>query len=191
MRGRLRRGKSGIGTGTGEEMELLLGLGGNLGDPPSAFRVALSGLDREHRVVALSQLYRTEPEGPPQPRYWNMAVRLELRGPLLRLLDACQELERRAGRERSGEARWGPRPLDLDLLVSPEVVHRGPRLELPHPRLHLRPFALEPAAELAPVWVVPGLGRSLTELADEASRAGSVVERWGPLAAWGGEAPHW
>lgn len=162
-------------------MELVLGLGGNLGDPPGAFRVAVSELDREHRVVALSRLYRTEPEGPPQPRYWNMAVRLEVRSPLLLLLDTCQELERRAGRERSGEERWGPRPLDLDLLVSPEVVHRGPRLELPHPRLHRRPFALEPAAEVAPDWVVPGLGRTLAELAGEASRAGSVVERCGPL----------
>lgn len=181
---------NGFGIGNGGAMELLLGLGGNVGDPPSAFRAALSALDREHRVVALSRLYRTEPEGPPQPRYWNMAVRLELEVPLLTLLDTCQGLERRAGRERSAEVRWGPRPLDLDLLVARDVVHRGPRLELPHPRLLRRPFALLPAADVAPDWSLPGSGRTLGELAAEVSRAGAPVECWGPLAAWSGEAPH-
>jgi len=163
-------------------VELLLGLGGNVGDPPGAFRAALSALGLEHRLVALSRLYRTEPVGPPQPRYWNMAARLELEGPLLGLLDTCQGLERQAGRERSSEVRWGPRPLDLDLLVSPGVVHRGPRLELPHPMFHRRAFALVPAAEVAPAWVLPGSVRSLEELAAEASRAGAPVERCGPLS---------
>lgn len=162
-------------------MELLLGLGGNLGDPPRAFRVALAALGREHRVTAASRLYRTEPEGPPQPRYWNMVVRLDLERPLLDLLDTCQGLERAAGRERSGEGRWGPRPLDLDLLASPGVVHRGPRLELPHPRFHRRAFALVPAAEVAPGWVLPGSGRTLEELAVEATRGGPAVECRGEL----------
>ena len=143
-------------------------------------RAALRQLAREHRVVGLSRLYRTAPVGPPQPWFWNMVVRLEPRGPLLALLETCQGLERAAGRERGAEPRWGPRSLDLDLLVARGVVHRGPRLELPHPRLHGRAFALLPAAELAPEWVVPGLGRTLAELARGADGE-AAVERCGPL----------
>jgi 2-amino-4-hydroxy-6-hydroxymethyldihydropteridine diphosphokinase len=173
------------GEGFAVEMELLLGLGGNVGDPPCAFRTALTRLAREHRLLALSQLYRSEPEGPPQPRFWNMAVRLELRGSLLALLHACHDLERAAGRLRVEGVRWGPRSLDLDLLLSPDVVHRGPRLELPHPRVHLRAFALQPAVEVAPDWVVPGIGRSVADLAREASRNAPEVEPCGPLVGLG------
>ena len=146
-------------------MRLILGLGGNLGDVPGAFAGALEGLTGVARVLRLSALYRSDPVGPPQPRYWNMAAFLECAAPLAVLLDRCQALEREAGRDRSREVRWGPRSLDLDLLLAEGAVHRGPRLVLPHPRLLERPFALVPAAEVAPRLRHPLSGRTLAELA--------------------------
>jgi 2-amino-4-hydroxy-6-hydroxymethyldihydropteridine diphosphokinase len=158
-------------------MQILLGLGGNLGDPPQAFNRALAALSECHQVLALSRRYRSEPEGPPQPRYWNMAALLEVSAPLLQLLDQCQEIEWQAGRRRDSEHRWGPRPLDLDLLMGRTLVHRGPRLVLPHPHLVRRAFALVPAAELTPEWVHPAAGNTLAELARQSLlRAGSDLE---------------
>ncbi len=147
-------------------MRLILGLGGNVGDVPSAFLGAVEGLGEVHPVRALSALYRSAPVGPPQPRFWNMAVLLEVRTPLMELLDLCRELEAAAGRDREGEVRWGPRPLDLDLLLAENVVCRGPRLEVPHPRLLERAFALVPASEVAPDWRVPGSPVPLRALAE-------------------------
>ena len=148
-------------------MQLLLGLGGNLGDPRAAFRAALGALADRHPLLAVSRLYRSRPVGPPQPWYWNLAALLEPGGPLLDLLGQCQALEVAAGRDRSREARWGPRPLDLDLLAADGIVHRGPRLELPHPRFGVRAFVLVPAAELTPEWRLAGAGRTVAELACE------------------------
>lgn len=158
-------------------MELLLGLGGNTGDPPRAFREALRSLAGRHSVAAVSYLYRTDPQGPPQARYFNLVARLEVSAPLRAFFGLCVELEAAAGRDRRLATRWGPRPLDLDLLMAPGLVLRGCDLELPHPRLHCRAFALVPAAELASDWVHPWLGRTLGELAGEADARG--VERLG------------
>ncbi len=149
-------------------MKLLLGLGGNTGGVPGAFREALETLaaaDPVVGVLAVSSLYRSRPEGPPQADFWNQAALLELRGSPVELLVLCQGLEESAGRDRGAETRWGPRPLDLDLLMAPAAVHRGPRLVLPHPRFHRRAFALVPAAELVPHWLHPHLGRTVGELA--------------------------
>lgn len=157
-------------------MQLLVGLGGNLGDPPQAFNQALAALSERHQVRAVSRRYRSEPEGPPQPRYWNMVALLEVTAPLLELLDQCQELELRAGRIRDPAHRWGPRPLDLDLLMARNLAHRGPRLLLPHPQLVRRAFALVPAAELVPDWIHPAAGTTLGELARQSLlRAGSEI----------------
>ncbi len=152
-------------------MQLLLGLGGNLGDPPQAFRTALAALVERHRVLAISQLIRSEPEGPPQPRYWNQAALLEVTVAPLEFLDECQTLEHAAGRRRDPSCRNAPRTLDLDLLMAMSLVHRGPRLQLPHPRLHCRAFALVPAAELAADWLHPIALRTLGHLSREALRA--------------------
>ncbi len=158
-------------------IRVILGLGGNLGDPPRAFEVALEALAERHKVIALSGLYRSEPVGPPQPRYWNMAALVEIDSTLLELLELCQELEAEAGRDRSAEVAWGPRPLDLDLLLADRVVCRGPRLVVPHPHLLERSFALVPAAEVAPDWIVPGTERSLSQLAEEMGGELEAVER--------------
>jgi len=152
-------------------MQVVLGLGGNVGDVAAAFAEARSRLEKWSRVLAASRLFRTAPVGrAEQPDFLNAALRLEVECNLRELVKQCQMLESEAGRDRSTEARWGPRPLDLDLLLARDVVHRGPCLELPHPRFHERAFALVPAAEVAPDWLHPLLGHTLDRLAEQAAR---------------------
>lgn len=146
-------------------VQLVVGLGGNLGSPRASFERALAGLSRAGSVLSRSHLFRSRAVGPPQPDYLNAAVLLRWPDDLSSLLELCHELEAAAGRDRRREARWGPRPLDLDLLIADGVVCRGPRLVLPHPRLAERAFALLPAAEVASDWVHPLLGETLTGLA--------------------------
>ena len=147
---------------------MLLGLGGNLDHPPSAFEEACARLSKRHRVLAVSSLYRSQAHGPAQPEYFNRAVLLRVEIHPAGLLDECHLLEAAAGRDRTTEARWGPRPLDIDLLLVRGVIHRGPRLQLPHPRFAERAFALVPAAEVVPDWIHPLVGMSIAGLADAA-----------------------
>jgi len=149
-------------------MEIVIGLGGNLGKPETAFTQALEALAEEGRVMSVSRLWRTRPIGPSQRDFLNAAALIDWPAGPKGLLDRCRELEAAAGRNRAQEERWGPRTLDLDLLIAASTVCRGPDLEIPHPRLHERRFALEPAAEVAPGWVHPLLGRTIEELAEEA-----------------------
>jgi 2-amino-4-hydroxy-6-hydroxymethyldihydropteridine diphosphokinase len=138
-----------------------VGLGANLGDRATtiAEAVRLLGLLPGTSVVAVSSLRETDPVGfVEQPRFLNGAVALvtELspRGLLVGLLD----VERALGRVRTGP-RFGPRSIDLDLLVYGSEIVDEPGLDVPHPRLHERRFALEPLAELDPELVVPGRGK--------------------------------
>ena len=161
-------------------MRLLIGLGGNQGEPRTAFDRARAALAEDGTVLECSSLYRTAPVGPPQPEYLNAVLLLETRRPPLALLDRCQAIEAAAGRDRTAERRWGPRALDLDLLLADRLVHRGARLVLPHPRLAERAFALVPAAEIAPEWVHPIVGRPLAALAAEVLRRDpAAVQRLG------------
>lgn len=146
-------------------MRACVGLGANLGDRETTIRRAVElisaapGVD----VVGVSALRETEPWGPvEQPPYLNGALLLETDLGPRALLDLLLDVERRLGRVREGE-RWGPRTIDLDLLLYEELSVDEPGLTLPHPRLHERRFALEPLAELAPDAVVPGRG-SVSEL---------------------------
>jgi 2-amino-4-hydroxy-6-hydroxymethyldihydropteridine diphosphokinase len=134
-------------------------LGSNLADPVAQVRRAFGAMGAlpATRVVARSRLYRTRAVGPPQPDYVNAAALLETRLDALSLFDALLAIEAAHGRAR-GE-RWGPRTLDLDLLVYGDAVIDTPRLTVPHPQLALRPFVLVPLAEVAPGLVVPGVGR--------------------------------
>ena len=152
-------------------LHAIIGLGANLGDGSSTFAAVLNDLRTDAEVVAVSRLWHTRPVGPEQPDYLNAAALVRWTNGPGGLLARCQKLETAAGRDRDAELRWGPRTLDLDLLIFEDLVWRGPELEVPHPRFHERAFALVPAAEVAPGWVHPLLGHTLADLAGEARRA--------------------
>ncbi len=147
--------------------DLVIGLGANLGDPPRVFAQALEELGSAGRITRASRIWRTRPVGPDQPDYSNAAVLLRWPGNPRGLLHRCREIEAAAGRRRDVEERWGPRVLDLDLLLARDLIWRGPELEIPHPRFHERAFALIPAAELVSGWIHPIVGKSIGDLAEE------------------------
>lgn len=149
-------------------VRVALGLGSNVGDGRRAFSICVAALAAEGRIIASSRVWRTRAVGPAQPDFLNAAALIDWPAGPRSLLYRCRELEVLAGRDRAREKRWGPRILDLDLLIARSAVCRGPDLELPHPRLHKRRFALEPAAELVPDWVHPLLGVTIAELTEEA-----------------------
>jgi 2-amino-4-hydroxy-6-hydroxymethyldihydropteridine diphosphokinase len=137
-----------------------VGLGANLGDREGALRMALAALDATQgiEVVAVSTLRETDPvDYLDQPRFLNGAAALDTTLAPRELLDALLEVERSLGRTREGP-RFGPRTIDLDLLLYGDESFDEPGLTVPHPRLHVRAFALEPLAELDPGLVVPGHG---------------------------------
>lgn len=140
-----------------------IGLGGNLGDVQATFQRALSllgGLPGT-TLVRCSRVYRTPAWGPvTQPDYLNAVCELSTTLSAQRLMSSLLEIERTCGRDRdaTGAVRWGPRTLDLDLLLHGQARIDSPGLSLPHPRLHERAFVLVPLAELAPGLRVPGRG---------------------------------
>jgi 2-amino-4-hydroxy-6-hydroxymethyldihydropteridine diphosphokinase len=137
-----------------------IGLGSNLDDPRRQVGRALEELAGlpETTLAAQSGLYRSAPMGPAdQPAYINAVARLETRLAPEALLDALQAIEARHGRVRAGD-RWGPRTLDLDILLYGDARIDSPRLRVPHPGLAARNFVLQPLAELAPDLDIPGLG---------------------------------
>ncbi len=137
-----------------------VGLGANLGDPEQMLQLALERLAAEPSVelVAASTLRETEPEDfLDQPRFLNGAAAVETDLSPRQLLARLQLIECELGRRRAGP-RFGPRVIDLDLLLYGSETVSEPELEIPHPRLHLRRFALEPLAELEPELEVPGKG---------------------------------
>ena len=162
---------------------VVIGLGGNVGSEAEIVerfdraRAALGALG----AVRSARLYRSAPMGPEQPAFLNTAVRsaaADLQP--AELIAALLEIERLLGRRRETEARWGPRPIDLDVLVWGARTLRTPELEVPHPRLAERKFALLPLIDLAGEdFVVPGAGpagalarRVADQVCDE------IAERW-------------
>jgi 2-amino-4-hydroxy-6-hydroxymethyldihydropteridine diphosphokinase len=137
-----------------------VGLGANLGDRAATLERAIDLLDARTGidVVGVSAFRETDPVGYlDQPQFLNAAVALETSLAPAELLATLLDVERKLGRVREGP-RYGPRTVDLDLLLMDDLVLDEPGLELPHPRLHERVFALEPLAELDPELVVPGRG---------------------------------
>jgi 2-amino-4-hydroxy-6-hydroxymethyldihydropteridine diphosphokinase len=150
-----------------------VGLGANLGDRDSSLRRALELLaaDPALELVAVSAFRETDPVGVlEQPRFLNAVAAVETALPPRGLLDRLLAIEAELGRSRTGE-RFGPRTIDLDLLLHGEAVVDEPGLAVPHPRLHERRFALEPLAELDPHLVVPGRGPVEALLAELHSQA--------------------
>lgn len=138
-----------------------VGIGSNLGEPERQIAAALDELAAEDGVelVAVSALRETEPVGYlDQPNFLNGAVEVRTELPPRELLEVLLAIESRLGRVRGEGPRFGPRTIDLDLLVYGEETIEEPGLTVPHPRLAERRFALEPLAELAPELEIPGLG---------------------------------
>jgi len=149
-------------------MRAYVGVGTNLGNRWAHLSLAARGLRATPRVALLraSRVIDTAPLGPPQPRFLNAVLELETGLTPEALLQALQRLELEALRRPA--ARWGPRSLDLDLLLQGDLVRRSPGLTLPHPGLASRRFVLQPLAELCPERLVPCLGRTVAELLAEA-----------------------
>jgi len=147
---------------SGPNSTVYLSLGGNLGDPAKSMGAALRMLDgdADTRVTGVSSLYRTPPWGKlDQPDFLNAAAEISTGLVPRALLDLCLDAERRLKRVR--EERWGPRLIDIDILVFGKRVIHETGLEVPHPRMLERAFVLAPLAEIAPSLVVGG--RSITD----------------------------
>ena len=137
-----------------------IGIGSNLEHPETQLRRAFRALAElpASRCVACSPLYRSEAVGgpPDQPEYFNAVAAVDTTLQPEALLTALQAIEATQGRVRT--VRWGPRTLDLDLLLYDHLVLDGPRLTLPHPRLHQRAFVVYPLYDIAPDLKIPGQG---------------------------------
>lgn len=135
-----------------------IGLGSNLGDPVRQVESAMDELARlpDTRLTARSSLYRSRPVGPQdQPEFINAVVRLETALTAFTLLQHMQAIENNHDRRRGGR-RWGPRTLDLDLLLYGDEVVDTDELKVPHPEMCRRGFVLQPLLEIAPDAVIPG-----------------------------------
>lgn len=142
-----------------------IGLGSNLAEPRQQLRAALAALAAlpDSQLTAVSSLYASDPLGPPdQPRYVNAVAALDTALTPLQLLDALQAIELEQGRVRK-EQRWGPRTLDLDILLFGQRILDEPRLSVPHYHMHARAFVLYPLAEIAADLQLPD-GRPLQSL---------------------------
>jgi 2-amino-4-hydroxy-6-hydroxymethyldihydropteridine diphosphokinase len=137
-----------------------VGLGANLDDPVEQVRRACGELSvlPSTGILALSPLYRSAPLGPQdQPDYINAVAALATQLAPLELLAALRAIEMQHGRRRDG-SRWGPRTLDLDILLYGDLRQDSPELMLPHPGLHERAFVLYPLYDVAPELQIPGRG---------------------------------
>jgi 2-amino-4-hydroxy-6-hydroxymethyldihydropteridine diphosphokinase len=164
-----------------------IGIGSNRGNPVDACREAVRHLSEtpQVRLLRCSSLYRTEPVGPhDQPWFINAVAEIRTSLPPRRLFEALKEIERRMGRTEG--PKWGPRIIDLDLLLyGQEVVAEGD-LNIPHPELHRRRFVLVPLCELASYVIHPAFGVSVGGLMDRLTDPGSV-ELYSPVDAEAGK----
>ncbi len=159
---------------------IFLALGSNQGERLANLRRAVRLLERCALVEELSSVYETVPAYVhDQPRFLNMALRAATQQPPRALLSCLKDIEREIGRVPG--RRYGPRLIDLDILLYGDLVLDEPDLEIPHPRLSERPFVLRPLAELAPDLVPPGQTLPVRELLAAAPVMGEVVAHLGPL----------
>ncbi|OGC30620.1 2-amino-4-hydroxy-6-hydroxymethyldihydropteridine diphosphokinase [candidate division WOR-1 bacterium RIFOXYB2_FULL_48_7] len=145
-----------------------LGLGSNVGDREEYIEQAVFLLEKNPNieVAKRSSNYETEPEGGvEQPPFINAAIEIRTKLSPQKLLDVCQEIETALGRER--EMEWGPRTIDIDILLYGDQVVSEDRLQIPHPLLHERAFVLKPLREIAPHALHPILEKEISSLYDD------------------------
>jgi 2-amino-4-hydroxy-6-hydroxymethyldihydropteridine diphosphokinase len=164
------------------EDALVIGLGGNVGGESAVrarFERACEAL-QQLGATSTAPLYRSAPLGPVQPAFLNSAVRVRLPDATPdEIVGTVQEIERLLGRDRGSEVRWGPRTIDLDVLLWGTRTIRTPALEVPHPRMLARRFVIEPLIALfGETLVVAGrsLGEHARAVADQSVEL--VAERW-------------
>jgi len=153
-----------------------IALGSNIGDSASILMDALQALDQHPQIslVRHSSWYRTVPVGPVQDDFLNGCALLETDLAADALLELLLNTEQDFGRIRV--EHWGPRSLDLDLILYGDEVIATERLQVPHPRLAERSFVLTPLAEIAPEWIEPTSGKTISELASQLGEEG-ILER--------------
>ena len=149
-----------------------IALGSNLGQPYKILRAALNAIATTPgiRLLAQSSMYQTAAVGPPQPDYLNACAVLETRLPPDELLHRLLAIETQFGRVR--RERWGPRLLDLDMLLYGDRIIHTETLHIPHPRMNNRAFVLVPLAEIAPDWIDPVSGQTIAQLLAHCDRSG-------------------
>ena len=150
--------------------QVYLALGSNQGDRKALLHQAIDAIDRSlGRVDSISSFIETEPWGFARPHpFLNATLLLSTELTPLELLDATQAIERELGRrQKSDEAGYTDRPIDIDLLFYEDLILESPRLTFPHPLLHRRAFVLDPLLEIAPDLLHPILGKTITELRAE------------------------
>ena len=150
----------------------IIALGGNVGDVRATFKSAIADICTlaQAKLLARSSDYATPPWGEEQqPPFVNACIEIESKLAPHALLDLLQAVERKFGRDRTKERRWGPRTLDLDLIAYDDASIDQVELTLPHPRLFERAFVLVPLAEIAPDRVIRGrrVGEALKDLSTE------------------------
>ncbi|MBN2561501.1 MAG: 2-amino-4-hydroxy-6-hydroxymethyldihydropteridine diphosphokinase [Phycisphaerae bacterium] len=159
---------------SGKQHDAYIGLGSNMGRRKKNVAAALNALEttREIEVIQVSGLYETDPVGGPedQPSFINAVAHLKTTLSPERLLAVCINIEESLGRKR--EIRWGPRTIDLDLLIYDEEIRATPELILPHPLMHERRFVMEPLVEISPNLVHPMLGQTAAEILEALPRDG-------------------
>lgn len=158
-----------------------IALGSNLGDSWQILQAALATLHQPPQLTLLasSAVYLTAPVGPPQPDYLNSCALVETSLSPPDLLAQLLAIEANFGRVR--RERWGPRHLDLDLLLYDQLVLSTPTLTLPHPRLRERAFVLAPLATIAPTWVEPVSGQTIQALWQSLDNQETDPQRVRPL----------
>jgi 2-amino-4-hydroxy-6-hydroxymethyldihydropteridine diphosphokinase len=149
-----------------------IALGSNLGDSATLLHLALKTLNQTDGIelARVSPFYRTAPLGPPQPDYVNACAILKTTLAPLPLLDRLLQVEQQFGRVR--RERWGPRLLDLDLLLYGDRQINHARLQVPHPRMRDRAFVLVPLADIAADWVDPTTGKTVAALLEAVDPVG-------------------